>query len=152
MTRRLSLLKNNPKLLVTAQFGLGLAILGFGSRPHGWLLQSLLLVALSLGVWAIAVKSYRVNVFPVPTSKMKLITHGPYRLIRHPMYTVVLLSTFSFLFTRTHQLLLVPAILWLLLAGVMIMKMNFEEKLLLSQYQGYRKYIERTQRLIPFVY
>ena len=152
MTHRLSLLKNSPKLLVTAQFGLGLAILGFGARPHGGLLQSLLLASLILGAWAIAAKQFRVNVFPVPTPKMKLITHGPYRLVRHPMYTAVLLGAFTFLFTRAHQLLFLPAILWLLLLVVMIMKMKFEERLLTNKFPAYKEYTDKTWRLMPFIY
>ncbi len=77
------------------------------------------------------------------------MTRGPYRVIRHPMYTSLLLGGAALLimhFSMERLLIL------LLLATVLIVKLNFEERLLCEKFPGYREYMRRTSRLFPYVF
>ena len=85
-------------LLVVLQFGLltGLAVLASptvlqGAIPPGaWVMTG---AALALAAWAlIHNRPGNFNIRPAPKTCGTLVTTGPYRLIRHPMYTSVLLG------------------------------------------------------------
>jgi protein-S-isoprenylcysteine O-methyltransferase Ste14 len=41
---------------------------------------------------------------------------------------------------------------WLLLLFVLYLKMNYEENSLSKHFEGYRAYMAKTKRLIPFIY
>lgn len=42
--------------------------------------------------------------------------------------------------------------MFLALIVVLIIKLNWEEKMLLEKFSGYKNYRERTNKLIPFIY
>ena len=81
----------------------------------------------------------------------RLVSSGPYALIRHPMYT-------SFLLMGIGQALLLSN--WMVglagLAGFAILyflRVDKEERMMLANFgQQYRAYMERTKRIIPFLY
>lgn len=86
---------------------------------------------------------------PVPAPGGLLVESGPYRLVRHPIYTGVCLTMigasalFGSLTALAAAVFLVPY-LWL--------KTGFEERQLRMHYIGYRAYQGRVRwRLIPFV-
>jgi protein-S-isoprenylcysteine O-methyltransferase Ste14 len=79
-----------------------------------------------------------------------VIETGPYRLIRHPSYTGLLMTLLGFGFTCTNWLSL------LVLMGCALIGFGYrihrEEQMLQEQLgQEYRDYMRRTKRLIPFV-
>jgi protein-S-isoprenylcysteine O-methyltransferase Ste14 len=81
----------------------------------------------------------------------KLVNTGPYALIRHPMYT-------SFLLMAVGQALLLSN--WVVgLAGLLgfavlfLLRVGKEERMMLENFgPEYRPYMERTKRIIPFLY
>ena len=80
----------------------------------------------------------------------KLIRHGIYRYVRHPIYLGSMLAFFSipFLFHSLYGLLVttlaVPFILY---------KIQAEERTLIEKFgDEYRDYIRNSKRLIPYVY
>jgi len=83
--------------------------------------------------------------------KHELISSGPYALVRHPMYT-------SFLLMALGQAFLIAN--WVVgLAGLVgfailfFLRVNKEERMMLEIFgTRYRDYMERTKRLIPYLY
>jgi protein-S-isoprenylcysteine O-methyltransferase Ste14 len=77
-----------------------------------------------------------------------VVTSGPYRWVRHPIYAAVLYFVWSAAIdVRSPQALAAAAVVT---AGAAV-RMYAEERLLLRQYPEYAGYRERTARVIPFV-
>jgi protein-S-isoprenylcysteine O-methyltransferase Ste14 len=80
-----------------------------------------------------------------------LITNGPYRVIRHPIYTAFILILGSTLLISDNGLV---GLLWIGMTVLEIVsRIRFEEGLMLEYFgDQYREYINRTDRLIPKLY
>jgi len=139
------------KILVTLQF-LCLALLAVFTK---WLTLpwwSFLLLAISgfLAFWAMAVmKLGNFNVVPTPVENGVLISRGPYKVIRHPMYTSIFISAFAL---SAGQFDYIKLIISLALVAGLIVKMFYEEDLLCRHYNGYKDYMSKTKRVVPFVW
>ena len=113
-------------------------------------LVSLEIIALYLAAWAFRSFHLRqLRIAPEVAPGAKLVTRGPYRWIRHPMYAAVLLLTLSLVLSRPT---LDRAVAWLILLADLIGKLRYEETLLAKRFPEYSQYRKRTKRLIPFVY
>ena len=139
------------KILVGVQFGCIFALLIFTRwLSLLWWSYLLLLVSCALAMWAMMVmKLGNFNVVPTPVYQGRLVTQGPYRLIRHPMYTAVFIFAAALL---AGQFDYIKLVICLLLVAGLVVKMLHEENLLCSHYPGYRAYMDRTKRVIPFVW
>ena len=138
-------------VLVGVQFACIVAILLSGPwfARHAWFftleLSGILLVA-----WAMfTMKLQHVNVFPEVRAGSHLVTNGPYRWIRHPMYTALLLITLalvceSFSYWRGFW--------WILLSADLVVKLCYEERLLREVFEDYEAYRLRTWRLVPWIF
>lgn len=79
-----------------------------------------------------------------------LVTHGPYRWVRHPMYTITLLFCVGTLLTTANWVIGVPPIL--ALALIVVTRIENEEALMVELFgDEYREYRERTGRFLPRV-
>ena len=138
-------------VLVVVQFAcLGYLVFTGPLAASSWPLLSLQVAALGLGVWAVAVMRPRdVNVAPVVRPGAKLITRGPYRLIRHPMYTSLLLLTTVWVANDYSPKRL--AVLFLFAAN-MVTKVIVEERYLKTTFDAFDPYRRKTWRIIPFVF
>ena len=139
-------------LLVALQFGLMFMQLALAfpmalasTIPAGaWLPAGL---SLALAVWALAANRIgNFNIRPLPKPGGQLITHGPYRLIRHPMYTSVLLGALALAWTAGGAL---AWLTWGTLVLVLIIKSILEERWMGEQHSGYAAYRVRTWRFLP---
>lgn len=86
---------------------------------------------------------------PYPKEQATLIETGPYRLVRHPMYSGAILVAFSWAFL-VHG--------WLTVSYAMVLFVFFdvkarrEEQWLKEKFSGYAAYQKRVRKLIPFIY
>ncbi len=104
--------------------------------------------ALGLMLWARVVFGRRSFHLAKPTEG-GLMTKGPYRWIRHPIYASGLLLVGAGLAAHPS----VVAALWatVFVAGVAI-RIFCEERVVSQKYPEYSEYAARTKRLIPFVF
>lgn len=77
-----------------------------------------------------------------------LVTSGPYRFIRHPIYAAVL--CFAWAGVLSHQAF-VNVLLGAILTLGLIMRIVAEERLVRLRYPEYEQYAARTKRVIPFI-
>lgn len=79
----------------------------------------------------------------------ELIRRGPYRFVRHPIYTGLLMMCLgaAIEIARLHSWLAVP-----LMAIAFWLKLKQEERLMLSHFPDeYRDYQKQVKALVPFV-
>jgi protein-S-isoprenylcysteine O-methyltransferase Ste14 len=78
-----------------------------------------------------------------------LVTTGPYRFIRHPIYTAVCLFVSAGAAAHlSWSTILLCTVVW----GCAIARMSCEERLVAMRYPEYRLYAASTARMIPFVF
>ena len=140
-----------PILLVAAQFVCAGALVLSGrwiARDLPWqLLESAGIAVVVWGVWAMGLRQLRVT--PVVSDSAQLVTRGPYRWIRHPMYTGVLLATLALVVDDWTG----PRfIVWCALVFILLAKLTYEERLLRQRFPEYAAYCRGTKRLIPYLF
>jgi protein-S-isoprenylcysteine O-methyltransferase Ste14 len=80
----------------------------------------------------------------------ELITRGPYALVRHPIYTGILIMIVGtvIVFGHVAAIIALPFVFW----GLWI-KLRYEERLMLEKFpEEYAAYQRRVKRLIPFIF
>ena len=109
----------------------------------------LLAAGMALGVWSRIALGASFTPFPHPVERGHHALHGPYRLVRHPMYLALILAAAGW------------SLLWQSWAGAIgtaallvffDLKARREEAWLAEAYPGYGDYKRRTRKLIPFIY
>ena len=79
----------------------------------------------------------------------ELVLRGPYRFVRHPIYTGVLIMSFA---TALVESRLAGFVGVLLMFASFWIKLDIEERLMLQQFpERYAAYKQRVKRIIPFV-
>lgn len=141
-------------LLVALQFGI-LALLAIWAvrQDMASLTQAssiaLLAASIVMGFWAISAnRPGNFNITPTPKSGGELVTTGPYRWIRHPMYTSVLLFALSCATVISRPLAWGA---WLALALVLWGKARMEEQFMLGTHEAYETYMVGTRRFVPWI-
>jgi protein-S-isoprenylcysteine O-methyltransferase Ste14 len=112
---------------------------------------ALFVVGLLLRWWAIITlgRFFTVDVTIEPDHE--LVERGPFRMVRHPSYTGVLLAFVGLALTLGNWaallVILVP------IGAAFIHRMNVEENALSGALgRQYTDYMRRTKRLVPFIY
>lgn len=106
-----------------------------------------LLSGVLLGLWAVSAnRPGNFNIRPQPKPGGKLIEHGPYHVIRHPMYLSLMLVGLGAALVSMQT---VSWISWAALVAVLAAKAILEERTLLRQVPEYRQYWARTWQFFP---
>lgn len=139
-------------ILVTLQFA-AIAIVAWPFfAPHGDRLQWLAISALGVivGLYTLAHnKLGNFGIYPEPIPDACLVTTGPYKWVRHPMYSSLLL--FMLGIALYHHAW--PNYLGMVLLTLAVFaKMHREEAHLHVKFEDYSEYVKRTRRLFPGVY
>ena len=114
-----------------------------------WMTGILCMAGLAFCVWARATLGRNWSGTITLKEGHELIERGPYRLVRHPIYTGLLAMFLATAIAFGHlgglvAVMLAFASFWI--------KLSEEEKLMRQQFQEqYRSYEQRVKRIIPFV-
>ncbi len=109
----------------------------------------LLLPALLLAVRVLAANAYAARVVRIQEGH-QVISDGPYRTVRHPMYSGTLLSWIAAALALGSWWMFIPAALGI---ALFIWRTYREDETLQEKLPGYREYAQQTRyRLIPGVW
>ncbi|MFZ4768752.1 MAG: methyltransferase family protein [Ferruginibacter sp.] len=137
--------------LVILQFLLILILL-LNTPLHSINIVGYCFIALSVGlvIWSVWVmQKSKIRIMPQPSPQAILITSGPYQLIRHPMYTSILLGATGLIINNIAWF---NVSIFIALIIVLIIKLSWEEKMLQEKFSEYKLYMQSTSRIIPWVY
>lgn len=145
-------------LVIMVSIGAGICVAArwpAASLPYGqslaWVGVFLFVAGLILRWWAIVTLGRFFTVDVTIERDHELVERGPFRVVRHPSYTGVLLAFVGFALTLHNWAALLIVLVPIFAA--FIRRMNVEEEAL-SRALGsrYADYMRRTKRLVPFVY
>ena len=106
------------------------------------------ILAVGILIWArrsFPTKAFRVDATP---SAETVIRRGPYRLIRHPMYSAALLFIWAGVLSHLS--------LWTVAIGTVVtvvaaLRIVFEERFLRDRYSDYAAYADVTKAIVPYL-
>jgi len=146
----------NTILKTDSLIGLGIAVLGlFYLIAKNFILTKnpiviiVQLCSIVFMIWARITFGIRSFHATADTTKGELVTNGPYRWLRHPIYASVIYfswaSVISYPFIDT-----IFAVI--LISGGLFVRMILEEKSLKLTYDNYVEYSKHTKRIVPFIF
>jgi len=119
-------------------------------KAEGIFLQIIELLGIILAVWAVVeMQKSKINIAPQPRKNASLVISGPYAIIRHPMYTSIIIAVTPLIISHWDlNMFLFLIFLYLNL----IFKLLFEESLLKEYFTGYKEYMTKSWRIIPGIF
>ena len=86
---------------------------------------------------------------PHPKEDASLVEQGAYKIVRHPIYSGIILGAFGWA-------LIMNSVVTILLAAILFLffdvKSRREEKWLCLKFSNYAAYQQRVRKLLPFIY
>ncbi|HEY6190737.1 MAG TPA: methyltransferase [Bacteroidota bacterium] len=116
------------------------------SNPLGLSIQGL---AFGLMLWARVTfgrRSFHAGANP---TEGEMVTRGPYRYLRHPIYAAATYFILAGVFSHRSADAIAVAVLVVL---CLVVRILLEEQFLKAAYPDYVEYSGRTKRIIPFVF
>jgi len=91
------------------------------------------------------------NLTPLPYPKecAELVESGPYRIVRHPIYSGLIIAAFGLALWRNSLLTAAYALILLVFFDI---KSRKEEIWLAEKFEGYAEYRTRAKKLLPWIY
>jgi protein-S-isoprenylcysteine O-methyltransferase Ste14 len=121
-----------------------------GPRSSDLLLLAVSDVLLACGmVWAIYSLSYLRNRFSIVPEARGLVTSGPYRFARHPIYLGEIAAGLGLVLPT---ILTVHFVVFAVFVSAQLLRTYYEERVLRRVFPEYAAYAHRTRRLIPFIF
>ncbi|MDT7044229.1 isoprenylcysteine carboxylmethyltransferase family protein [Candidatus Nitronereus thalassa] len=103
-----------------------------------------------LGLWAVLTMKLRhLSAFPEIKASSSLQSRGPYRWIRHPMYLALLMVTLAIVWEEFSY---VRGGVWMVLFIDLMLKLQYEERLLEKTFPDFQDYQTRTFKLLPWIW
>ena len=113
-----------------------------------WVLASSDMLLAGGMTWALYSLSHLRNRFSIVPEARGLVTSGPYRFVRHPIYLGEIVAGFGLVLPTLFTL---HAIVFVIFLSAQLARTHYEERMLRRVYPAYAGYAGRTHRLIPFV-
>ena len=81
----------------------------------------------------------------------RIVSSGPYRKLRHPLYTAILLVAVGM--ALFFQSIIFAVVGGLIVGWTLVRRMEREEAMLIEQFgEDYQEWMQKRARLIPFIY
>ena len=106
----------------------------------------LVAVGVGVGLWAAARLGRGLTPSPLPNGAISLVSRGPYRWVRHPMYTAVMLLAVGVATRSGSWLVVAQTVALIVLFNV---KARWEERRLAETFSDYKSYQATTPRFLP---
>ena len=140
----------HPRIAALAGTYLGVAMMILPERASGWgmLVVSVVLILAGtlFSVYALTRLGRSISLLPEARA---LVTDGPYRVIRHPLY---LGEAVTLIGLSLQYLSLLAALIVVLQIAFQLQRMKHEEDVLRAAFPDYGPYMARTARLLPGLY
>jgi protein-S-isoprenylcysteine O-methyltransferase Ste14 len=118
----------------------------FSKNPITIIIQ---VCSFALMIWTRLTFGFRSFHATANTTEGKLVTNGPYRWFRHPIYAAIIYfswaSVIPYPFIETITAVII-------ISGGLFARILFEEKFLFKAYDEYATYAKKTKRIIPFLF
>ena len=122
----------------------------FGARTDGGVLvlasDVLLIAGLAFAIGSVAVLGRCFGILP---DVRGLVTHGPYRWVRHPLYLGELTAVLGIVLGSRQPLW--AGLTWVACVALQLARTGYEERNISAEFPQYAEYAARTKRLIPGV-
>jgi len=111
----------------------------------------LYIISLALVLWAMVVNQHFEGTVRIQTERdHKVISTGPYKIVRHPGYAGMIMGAFPPAFIVGSLFALIPVAIIII---AIIVRTHFEDKLLRAELEGYADYAKKTKyRLFPGIW
>src|SRR5258708_19088130 len=144
---------HNPVAVIAALVGsfvlYGLFLIpGQGRSTNVWVLAGSDMFLACGMVWALYSLTYLGKRFSIVPEARGLVTGGPYRFVRHPIYLGEIVAGFGLVLPTVFSLHIV---LFAVFLAAQVVRTYFEDRILRATYPQYQAYTRHTRRLIPFI-
>lgn len=137
-----------------------LGVAGLDAGRYGWSTLPLVvqiagyggfLLAMAVTYWAMASNPFLATIVRIQGDRGQyVVTTGPYRYVRHPMYAAILIMWPGVALLLGSWWALVPAVV---IVVVFVIRTAREDKTLQAELPGYADYAQRTRyRLVPGIW
>jgi protein-S-isoprenylcysteine O-methyltransferase Ste14 len=108
---------------------------------------TMVLVAATAGaVWGLLTLRLSFGIFP---AARRLVTAGPYRLVRHPLYVCEILSALAMVIADASLGMIALVVVF---CGLQVTRIHYEESLLSASFPQWRAWAAGRARLIPGIW